>query len=936
MRNLVVLLLTSAVGFGLLACPGEAQKADPPQKANDPEKVLADLLQAVKQKDNADARLQAIVALANFGPKAEPALPDLLGALQDKNEDLRLNAAITLAKIGMPAVKPVAQLLESPDDNTKFYAIWTIGWIGPDAKATVPTIINLMTDKNEAIRRKAAFALGRLAGDPDKTISVLVEAFKDESDEVRQAAGDALSKFGKTAVAPLIELLKSDNPKAKHQASVSLGEIGSEAKDAVPFLKALFLAKDVTYAHHYAQVLAKIGKTSVPALEAGFKDSRPQVRQAAAQGLTTLGGDGVGILVDGLSDKNVEVRRLAAQTLWPMRIGDKSVVIALAFALTDADDLVRQFCMNALSNLGAQGKLAAPKVKDALTDMNPNIRMTAYQFLTQIGDDPRPSLTKALKSKDAKVRINTASLMVSVNFDRDTALPILVEALKSEDLGLKMQAAFTLAQHRLQNDKVVPIFLEGLKHKSAGMRVQGMQGLSMFGNTAASSAPAVAEMLRDDDANVRQQAVYALQNVGGGKPEAVMPILTKIFKDGNAEARQKVLQVVHLYRDKSIGLVTDGLKDKDAHVRQQAILALQNVRGSPEKMVPILTALYQEGDAGMKCSILSIAYIYGAKSMSLVTTGLKDNDANVRQHAINALHNLQGDLTEVLPTIVALLKDKKTGENRHQLVWLLARSGEGAAPHLGDLLKDSDANVRVQAIQILRGMGAKSAKAMPAIEEAVKDSNSTVRVLAIHTVASAGGDGPEFLAKMYPDAKDADTRAALLQALVSANQKKFVVPLLKPAMKDESAQVRQTAVNLLGNFGQDSKEGFEVFTLGLKDSNDQIRNTAANLGGYYGQKSWPALEEALKSSKDSNFRVALLQSLNGTGYHSKTSVPPLQECLKDGNVFVRVLGCGVLGNIGPDAAAALPALRELAKDGSNQQVQQAARNAVQRIVPKQK
>src|SRR6185295_1366455 len=126
-----------------------------------------------------------------------------------------------------------------------------------------------------------------------------------------------------------------------------------------------------------------------------------------SQAMTQVGADAVGVLVDALGDKNVEVRRLAAQTLMPMRIGDKSVVIALAFALADADEFVRQNAMQALAQLGPQAKLASAKLKDALIDMNPQIRHQAYYLLQQIGDDPRHTLMKALESKDAKLRINT-------------------------------------------------------------------------------------------------------------------------------------------------------------------------------------------------------------------------------------------------------------------------------------------------------------------------------------------------------------------------------------------------------------------------------------------------------------------------------------------------------------------------------------------------
>src|SRR5262249_40210874 len=146
----------------------------------------------------------------------------------------------------------------------------------------------------------------------------------------------------------------------------------------------------------------------------GLKQDHADTRNSAAQALQEMGADAVPVLVDALGDKNVEVRRLASQTLLPMNIGDKSVVIALAFGLADADDAVRQNCMTGLAQLGAQAKLAGPKLKEALTDMSPNIRQQAFQLLQQINEDPRPTLKKALDSKNAKIRINTACLMVTM------------------------------------------------------------------------------------------------------------------------------------------------------------------------------------------------------------------------------------------------------------------------------------------------------------------------------------------------------------------------------------------------------------------------------------------------------------------------------------------------------------------------------------------
>lgn len=804
MRNLFVTLLTGAAIVGLLTSQGQAQPQ--PGKTADPEKVFANAIKNIKEKDKVDLRIQAAMDLADFGPKAEPALPDLLDALVTKNEDLRLNAAIALSKIGKPSVEPVAKLLNSDDLDTKFYAIWTIGWIGPDAKETMPTMIKLMTDKNEGVRRKAAFALGRLAGDPDKTISVLIAAFKDESEDVRNAAGDALAKFGKASVPALIDVLKGDAPLARIRAATSLGEIGADAKEAIPLLKDLYLAEKSEAAQHYSMMLAKMGKTAVPAIEAGFKDSRNDVRQFAAQAIQTMGADAVGILVDGLGDKNVEVRRLSAQTLWPMRIGDKSVVIALAFALSDNDDQVRQHAMNALATLGPQAKLGGAKIKDALIDMNPQVRQQAYFLLQQIGEDPRPTLKKALASKDDKVRINTASLMVQVGFDVNDATPVLLDALKNDDLGLRMQAAFTMAQRNLQTDKVQPIFIDGLKHNSTGVRVQACQGLGMLGNF--------------------------------GKTDAF-----------------------------ALKALTGALKDSETSVRQQALYALQNQRG---------------------------------------------------------------DLSAILPALVDLTKDKDLNI-RQQIIWMFSRAGAAGAPHLADLLKDSDVNIRIQAMQTLRNMGKNAEKAMPAIKEAVKDENANVRLNAMLILATVGGEGPQYLVKQFEIEKDAGTRAQLIQNLAFSGQGKFALPLLKTAMKDPAPQVRQATINILGYFGRDNAEAFEVFAMGLKDSDNNVRTQAAYNAANYGVKSWDPLAEALKGSKDAAFRQALLQGMMGSGFKGKSGVEPLIDCLKDDNVTVRVWSCIVLGNMGPGAVDALPRLRELAKSDANSGVQNQAKNAVAQI-----
>src|SRR5258708_1515339 len=73
------------------------------------ERPLAALLKDLKS-DDAAVKLAALTALADLGPKAKDAVPDLFGLLHDKNEDVRLNAAIALGKVGKAAVGEPLQL----------------------------------------------------------------------------------------------------------------------------------------------------------------------------------------------------------------------------------------------------------------------------------------------------------------------------------------------------------------------------------------------------------------------------------------------------------------------------------------------------------------------------------------------------------------------------------------------------------------------------------------------------------------------------------------------------------------------------------------------------------------------------------------------------------------------------------------------------------
>jgi HEAT repeat protein len=849
MRNL---LIPSLLALAWLSSPIVAQEKQPAKA------TVAQLLKDLKQTGDVDTRVQAAVALADYGPAAEPAVPALVAALGSKNEDLRLNAAIALGKIGKASVPPLTELLEGTDKDARFYAIWALGWVGPDAKDVAPALVRAMADKDEGIRRKAAYALGRIAANPQQTMAVLLAAFKDANEDVRQAASDALAKFGTDAVPGILAALKDGDVKVRLQAAHAVTEMGTDAKDTAPVLRDLLLGKEVdNHAYIYAQALAKLGKAGVPALIEGFKDERPNVSQACVQSLSGVGADAVPALVDALGEKKVTVRRLAAQVLMPMRVSDKMVVTALAYAVTnDQDDQVRQLCVQALSMLGISGKLGVPALQHALADANNDVRVQAFYALQNMGENPRAGFLKALASKDDNIRINTAGLMLQVNFEPNSAVPVLVEALKHQKDAARIIAALALAQSGREAGKLLPFFKEHLKGDTAS-RIYALRGLAFLNQQAAPAVAEVIDALKDTDSTVRHEAVVALRSIPSNS-DAILPALTRVFKEDKGQIRFTIVQMIPRFGPKGMPLLLEAIKDSDASIRQQAVWAMQSTGGDLSQYHEAILALVKDKDANVRSIVINILGRTGEKGVMQLGDMLKDPSEQVRWQAAQALQQLGKGAIKALPALAEALHDKNQNVRNHA-VYALAQIGEEGAKvltktfseskdaqlrnqllqtmlytqaraHAVPLLKlavhDPDKDVRQSSIQMLPNLG-QTQEVFDLLAEALKDKELSVRLTAVYTLQNLGPKGMSLLEQGLTSAKEAQMRQAILQGLINyKHQTKTMVGPLIEFLKDGQPQVRSQAAQVLGNIGADAKDALPMLKELVNDTNITVRQQA--------------------------------------------------------------------------------------------------------------
>ena len=166
----------------------------------------------------------------------------------------------------------------------------------------------------------------------------------------------------------------------------------------------------------------------------------------------------------------------------------------------------------------------------------------------------------------------------------------------------------------------------------------------------------------------------------------------------------------------------------------------------------------------------------------------------------------------------------------------LGRVGEPAVPHLIDLLKDSDAFPRSNAVVSLMTVGPPAIKAVPLISDlALQEANLNTRRTCVLAVGAIEPDKLTDLFARVRKHNDEKVRSVAYQAVSSRFGKKgpvsslpatVAVPLLIEGVKDGSANVRLVVVQGLQNLGPDAKDAAPALTKLLEDPDMRVRTQA--------------------------------------------------------------------------------------------------------------
>lgn len=358
-----------------------------------------------------------------------------------------------------------------------------------------------------------------------------------------------------------------------------------------------------------------------------------------------------------------------------------------------------------------------------------------------------------------------------------------------------------------------------------------------------------------------------------------------------------------------------------------------------------------------------------AKTKDLMKGALNDKNPKDRTVAAEELGNLaaikRSEALAALPTLRTVLqKDVDPGVRKAALEALVKIEPEKGLELLIDTFKkDKEPVIRLGIIALFGQQGVQAKEAVPALFEVLLEPFPDKSKVTKEPKTPLPKDQPKPL-PLTPPAKDADPQAVRkaiipMLRLVQPEPKEYLPVLLEVLKKDKEPTVRLTVAQALGQLGVRAKDAApalqEAFKNALQEAQKtplppNVTDTDASglrkglltaLGQLEAEpKARVTLwSEALKKDREPSVRAALATSLGQLGPAAKPAVPALLEAQKQSLAAVATVDASgmrkaileALARIEPDVKEQLPHWLEALKKDRDPAVLQAATAAVGRF-----
>jgi len=715
-----------------------------------PEAVLSVLIQGLGDGIT-DVRLAALASLRRIGPDAAAAAPALRKMLRDGS--VHKPAFLTLFDVVGPdelwesgtedLFSSAVQVSNDADTWSRWRAVTALGRFGKlcarpvpapdcgdaDLKVALRALEGALEDPELSVRFGAAESLGAFGAKAVGALGAWSEALKRDG-ELAIPSAKALDEIGPTArqtvVSSLLESLRV--PTASYGNWVptlkSLRTLSPEAaQSGILIITESLKAEDPRSRHAAARTLGELGsqaRSAIPALLVALGDADPSVRFQVSASLKKIGprADAALALAMALRTGDPDSRARIAEVLGRMGPEASATVPDLVQALEDPSENVRRAAGTALRRIGSEPPGLAPSLIKGLRDEDRETRLRAISAVVTIGPlvsrALAPDLITALEDPDRRIRSAAVQSLGEIARDTEDIVPALVRRCRDEDATVRLLVAEALGQACRKVTAAVPGLVEAVKDPEPSVRWSAINGLGNCGAQAAMAVPVLIEALNDDKEGHRQEVLRALGRIGPDARLATVPLIGLLQSDDEdlRFSARWTLQSIGPDPELAVSAYAEWLRDRSSKERWIPAYGLGKIEADTKQVTTILGQALRDPDARVRTAAMSSISGLVARSgaaLSVLTEALTDPAATVRLESVQALTELGLRAVGAVPDLIRALSDPEASIRRQAATALgaIGPQADTAIPALRKAKRDPDPQVRAEAIRVLGMLTAK-------------------------------------------------------------------------------------------------------------------------------------------------------------------------------------------------------------------------------------
>ena len=391
---------------------------------------------------------------------------------------------------------------------------------------------------------------------------------------------------------------------------------------------------------------------------------------------------------------------------------------------------------------------------------------------------------------------------------------MLSTLLKYEDMRIRQKAQLELAKRGKKGFETLKENIAQRENQLA--RIHGVWGVAQLSRADKSYAPVLIDLLKDADAEIVAQAAKAL---GDAKIATAGEQLIPLLKSQNFRVKFYAAEALgRIKQQNAVQPLLDMIEknnDEDVYIRHAGVIALYKI-GQVE---PVVALASSPSKALRTAAVLVLRRLKNEQ----IAKFLQDKDEYIVTEAARAIND-DHSIPAALPALAEVLSEKRFKSEpllRRAINAALRVGGEKELDLTIAFAKRSDISddLRAEALAtigtwaepsvldrvdgryrgvVVRDLAMVKNKMAPNISNFLNDKNSATLIAFAQMLGSLKIDNHnEALAQIFKDSKDEKVRSAVLTAL-SDLKYSGIEPIIKAGMEDKDADVRTTALGLLG------------------------------------------------------------------------------------------------------------------------------------------